>query len=429
MKRRMGFLEASMYAGADTPVNVVFTVRIDGQIREEDLRIALKKIQNKHPLLNVTVEEDVKGIPWYVAPSQPTPIPLRIVTRLSYDHWKNEAETEWKTMFDMASGPLARLVWIRAQHCSELMLVCHHCICDATSVITIMREILEITDRPDIELSPYTSLSIQELIPDQVRRNVLNKITARLIAGITWIYLRSVSHMKEVRKENFYTIRWKLSTDETAVILAQCKKEGISVNSALCLVFMKAFESMPHLKLKGKIFCPVDIRRFLPEVKKDHLFAFPSVAGLSFLRNQKLSFPQQANELKERLYNEIAATDARKMLMFTEYLVPLYPRSIRYAKAGKGPHDFNFSNLGRIDIGQDFDTFRVAEVHSPYSQFPMGNPTKIIISTFRQQIDFAFASEEGFLKYQDALAVCEKAMQLLADNLTGVELTPTLDLK
>jgi hypothetical protein len=192
---------------------------------------------------------------------------------------------------------------------------------------------------------------------------------------------------------------------------------------------MKAFESMPHLRLKGKIFCPVDIRRFLPEVKKDHLFAFPSVAGLSFLKNKKLSFSEQANQLKERLYSEITSTDARKMLMFTEYLVPLYPRSIRYAKAGKGPHDFNFSNLGRINIGEDHETFSVAEVHSPYSQFPMGNPTKIVISTFRQQIDFAFASEEGFLQYQDALTISEKAMQLLADKLTGVELTPTLDLK
>lgn len=405
-----------MYAGADTPVNVVFPVKTEGQIDESVLLNALQKIQRKHPFLNVTMETDADGIPWYVTPSSILPIPLRIVDRLSDGTWLTEAETEWGTPFNQPNSPLARVVWVRAGHVSELLMVCHHCIGDGTSVMTLMRELLECLGDPTTELHPYPPFSPERLVPESVRRSVVNRLAASVIAGITRLFLWIVSGMREVVKDRFYTLRWKLSEEETAALLSVCKQRDIHLNSALILVFMRAFERARNVRTSGKMFASVDMRRFLPEIQKDHLFPFPSMVGLDTPRDYA-TFREQANALKERLHKQIDRTDAGRLLFFTEYLVPLYPRSIKYAKAGKGGHDFAFANIGRIPLNEIYGALRVTEVHSPLSRFPMGNPSKVSVSTFGGRMDFAFHSEEQYITRQDAECIIGTAMKLLRKHL------------
>lgn len=421
MKRKMSFLEGSMFAGKDTPVNLIFTVAVEGNLSSGNLENALQKVQNRHPLLKIVVWQDESGIPWYVSPDEIQPIPLRIVERLSDKDWRNEAEKEWHNPFNVEKEPLVRLVWIRSERTSELILVCHHCICDATSVIQLMHEILYVTDNPGMDIGSYQAVSsLMDLVPVEVQRRRANIFMTNLITGATRLYLGMVSWMKEKKKDHFYTMNWKLDRDTTGLILEKCKEEGLSVNTVLCLAFMKAFENVRHLSINRRVFCSVDTRRFLPEIGSDHLFPFPVMIELSS-GNKQHDFWDQARYLRDKLYNKIEKTDIRKMLMYTEHLVSLLPKSIRYAKAGKGPHDFAFANLGKVKIRESYKNFSVRTVYSPSSRFPMGNPTKISTSTFRGQIDFVFTSEEGFLKYQDALIIKENAMKLLLNQVATHE--------
>lgn len=405
-----------MYAGADTPVNVVFPVKIVGNPDESVLLNALQKIQQKHPFLNVTMETDADGIPWYVTSDSILPIPLRITERLSEETWVAEADTEWGTPFNQTNVPLARVTWVRSNEVSELLVVCHHCIGDATSSITLMRELLECLGDPKTELQPYPAYSPERLVPAAVRKNVVNRLAAKAIAGITKLFLLVVAGKKEVIKDRFYTIRWKLSEEETATLLSVCKEKAIYLNGALILAFMRAFERAGNVRTGGKMFASVDMRRFLPEIQKDHMFPFPSMVGLD-TPGKNGSFHTQANALKERLHKQIDRTDAPRLLLFSEYLVPLYPRSLKYAKAGKGAHDYAFANLGRIPLNESYGSLTVAEVHSPLSRFPMGNPSKVSVSTFGGCMDFAFHSEEQYIARQDAELIIGTAMQLLRKHL------------
>lgn len=428
MKRRLGFLEASMYAGRDTPVNVLFPVKIEGEMEEAALINALQKIQQKHPFLNVIMETDADGIPWYVTPDPILPIPLRIVERLSEETWIEEGDTEWDTPFNLTNSPLARVTWVRSENVSELLMVCHHCIGDATSAMTLMRELLECLADPTTELRSYPPFSPEELVPPSVRKNILNRFAARSIAGITRLFLLAVSGKKEVVKDRFYTIRWKLTGEETATLLSVCKEKDIHLNTALILVFMRAFERAGNVRTSGKMFASVDMRRFLPEIQKDQMFPFPSMVGLDAPKD-KAGFREQANALKERLHKQIAQTDAARLLLFSEYLVPLYPRSIKYAKAGKGAHDFAFGNIGRIPLNETYGPVRVTEVYCPLSRFPMGNPSKVSVSTFRGRMDFAFHSEEKYIARQDAEFIIGTAMKLLKKHLLETKPVTTQDLK
>lgn len=416
MKRRMGFLEASMYAGADTPVNVVFPVKVEGYFEERDIRDALEKIQQKHPFLRVTVETGPDGIPSYVSQELIKPIPYRVTDRHCDDDWLAEAEAEWGTPFNQNNTPLARLVCVRSEQVSELLMVCHHCIGDATSIMTLMRELLECLARPDTTLRPYPAFCPEALVPARMRRSLLNRLAGRSLAGITRVFLWTVRGMKAVKKERFYTIRWKLGEAETATLLSTCKKKDINLNAALILVFMRAFESAHNVPTSGKMFSSVDMRRFLTEIGKDHLFAFPSMAGLKTPKDNN-GFRAQTVAVKTNLYKQLAKTNAPKLLFFSEYLLPLYPQAIQYAKAGKGGHDFAFANIGRVPLDETYGQIRVAEVHSPFSRFPMGNPSKVSVSTFGGRMDFAFHSEEQYITRQDAEFITGTAMSLLRKHL------------
>lgn len=428
MKRKMEFLEASMYAGPDTPVNVVFPVTVEGRLNENAIRTVLHKIQRKHPFLRVIIETGIDGIPWYVTPPAIAPIPVRIVPRSSEEVWIVEADTEWKNPFSAPYAPLARLVWVRAHEVSELLIVCHHCIADATSIITLMRELLECLADPGKELEPYLPFVPEALVGTAIRESLVNRLAARTLATITKIFLLTVSGMNVVRKDRFYTIRWKLDAFQTSALLSICKDQDINLNAALTLVFMRAFGHARNVPTTGKMYTSVDMRRFIPGIDRDHLFAFPSMVGLSTPADTE-SFRDQANSLRDKLYRHIKKTNAQKILFFTKHLLPLYPQSIRYAKAGKGDHDFAFANLGRIPLNDHYGDLRVTDVYSPFSRFPMGNPSKVSVSTFGGRMDFAFTSEEGYLSYDDAISITRQAMLLLQRHLPIPEPLISPDLK
>jgi nitrogen regulatory protein PII len=197
-KRRMFFFERLMYVDGHTPVNCIMTARISGDIAVDDLQLALKKVQGKHPLLRANVVEE-DGELYLSFMENPPNIPVRIVERNSGEQWRNVTVAEWKTPFNMQEGPLIRMVWIKSEGVSELMLIGHHCVCDGTSLLTIFREILQIVDRPDTQLTPYPPFeSVQELFPQHVLSDwkmvLLVTVKAALFrAGITGITLSRVS--------------------------------------------------------------------------------------------------------------------------------------------------------------------------------------------------------------------------------------------
>src|SRR5260370_8200777 len=139
MKRKMFFFERLMYVDGHTPVNCIITARIHGDIAPDDLQLALKKVQSKHPLLRANVVEE-GGQVYFSFIQNPLKIPVSIVSRNSDEDWKNVTATEWKTPFNMNEGPLVRMVWIKSEGGSELMLIVPHCIWDGAPFIPTFRE-------------------------------------------------------------------------------------------------------------------------------------------------------------------------------------------------------------------------------------------------------------------------------------------------
>lgn len=100
IKRKLMMVERIMYVDSKTPVNCVFTAKINGEISEENFRIALDKIQQKHPLLRASIDHKSAKYPFFVEEADISPIPLRILERKTDEDWLLESENEWYKIFE-----------------------------------------------------------------------------------------------------------------------------------------------------------------------------------------------------------------------------------------------------------------------------------------------------------------------------------------
>jgi len=417
MKRRLMMVERIMYVDTITPLNCVFTAKITGNLNPENLNIALSKIQLKHPLLRVSIEDDQKGGPYFITNQQVKPIPVRITERLTDDDWLKESETEWYKLFDQENVPLARIVWVRSATVSELLLVMPHCVCDGTTCVALMTELLSLTDNPDRDLEVYSTFnSVRELMPDSFN---IAKSTRKgrffSVLGKLFFMLRSIKNKHG--KKNNYVLHWKLDEDKTLAIADACKNAGTSVHAALCVALLQAFQKVSGDKAKGKVISPVDIRRFIPAIKHDTMFAFAPIVELKLDKNKELDFWSLALKLKADLTAKIKEMNVYEMLWIAEYMHSTVNRMIKVLKASDGSHDITFSNIGRLNIPETYDTFNLETIYSPTVVFPWRNANTLITTTFKNQMDFTLMSNNGFLNKDEASKIKATAMEILFAHL------------
>jgi NRPS condensation-like uncharacterized protein len=416
MNRKLSLIEGTMYAGGKTPVNVVAAVKIKGNIELQQLRNALWKVQVRHPLLNVNVAEDDIGIPHFITQDSPAELDLRMLERYTDKDWQKEATRECLKPFNVRDELLLRIVWLSGKDVSDLIFVGHHCICDGRSVLNIIDETLRLLADPLLDIGTYISLgSVEDFIPEQVRNSRTNRFKTALVAFIAKPALSLVAFKKEIVRDQPYLIYWKLDFELSSAILARCKTVGVSINAAICVAFEKAYKSTVPLKFRDKMYCAVDMRKFLPQVEHNMIFAYPSMIDLSLKKSRSSDFWEQARLIKKDLQGKIDKMDVNSVLMYSESLMPSLAKMTRYAKAERGVHDFTLSNMGRVEIKEQYGRFEVEAVYPHATIFPFGNPSTLFTTSFKGQIDFIFSSDEAFLTYEEAVLLKNEAMRLLAE--------------
>lgn len=409
-------VERIMYVDPETPVNCVFTAKIKGNIPEENFKAALEKIQQKHPLLRTRIDNSSEKYPFFIEVKGIESIPLRIVERKTDEDWLQESETEWFRLFKDEKKPLAQLVWIKGNDVSEILWVLPHCICDGTSLVTMMTELLTLLDDPAVELQPYEVFSsVDDFLPlDFNMKKKKRKARFYLVMARLFFLMQRKSKIRNLGKN--YVVHWKLNSDTTAQITEKSKAHGVSVHALLCSSFMQAFQEIQGKQAKGKVISPVDVRHFIPEIRQDHVFAFAPTVELS-LKKGSTDLLDNARQIKKDLVGKIEKMEARELLWMGEQMHPVAERMISMMKSSKGGHDVTLSNMGRINIPSDYKNFKVETVISPTVAFPWLNSNTLVATTYNQQMDFTFMSNEHFLPKEEAVTIKNKAIELLTSSL------------
>ena len=125
-----------------SPFSIVTMVaRIKGNISEDMLKNAVVKVQQQHVLLRVRIKEDNEHALWFTSEGvQETPI--EILPRKSENDWiKIHAEAS-KIPFEFETHPAIRFILVQSPDVSELIILCHHMICDGMSLAYLARDLM-----------------------------------------------------------------------------------------------------------------------------------------------------------------------------------------------------------------------------------------------------------------------------------------------
>ncbi|MGI8988237.1 MAG: amino acid adenylation domain-containing protein [Bryobacteraceae bacterium] len=141
-------LSAQLGDEASCAYNESFTLRMNGQLREAELREALDEIISRHEALRTTFSAD-GGSEQCVQHAHPLlriDVPLEDLAALD-DAARNERihqmiARDARTAFDLTHGPLVRITLIRAAQDRHLLLfTAHHIVCDGWSINVILEEL------------------------------------------------------------------------------------------------------------------------------------------------------------------------------------------------------------------------------------------------------------------------------------------------
>ncbi len=413
MKRKLLFAERMLLGNGAEPFNAVIPFRLRGSFTEKAIGDALERLQRKHPWLGAHINHDKENTPWFEVPEFTVPIPIRIVNRKGEDDWQEESISEWKTAFNYQQLPLIRFVWIKGDEFSDMLFVFHHCLCDGGSAMVLLDEFLCVLDDPKIDIGlERPILGIQDVVPASILQDRKKQFKARVIGRFISVAIKCIPVAKQaVTRGDDYLIHWKLDKKISHCLMSYCKLEGITVNTFLSAALLKSFGEVRGNAAFNKVSCPVDIRRFAPQIKSDQLFAFGLMIVLSL--NRKYSFSANLRMMQKTVEQKTKKLDPSLTMMVMESSHDVLPGALRLLKYKKSSNDCMFSNLGRIGIAERFKSFELETVFSPSVIGPLGNTTTLVTSSFAGQMDFSFIASEGYVPYTHALAIRDELIQII----------------
>ncbi len=395
---------------------MIFTLR--GNLTTIKLQQALKKLQERHPLLSVNVLCKDKSIPCFYTNDHAV-IPLNVMPPGDSDFPIHLLEKELSTPFEMSGSlPLVRANLITSPN-PQLLLCMQHTICDGLSNVFLIRDLLSILAQPDLDLSP---LSITEHLTQAIPAKIANKIpkTARkfhmlyFLVKIVHKFKRNKS-IKNIqtspqRQDRTYKIHsWTLSSTETAKLLERCKREQVSVNSALCTAF---------LYFNPIINNPVNLRSRLSEPVGEAFGLFISSVTIKMKYDSYKTFWENARKYNRELKKQLRDQKIFWVYKIMSKVIPIeeikqFGNIFIDMKTNQQPFAItNLGDLDRLGIPLEIGDYHLESVIGGVSG-PFNDAINISIYTLRKELHF-FINYYAYMEDQwDFPKISSMAMDIL----------------
>ena len=227
---------------------VTMVARIRGNVTESMLGDAVSRVRQRHPNLRVRIVEDENGNPWLTSEGAGE-IPVQTVPRESDDHWIRVIQESGQIPFDFDARPAIRFIMVQSPTASELIILCHHILCDGLSLAYLARDLMVHLGDParEVELLPDPVPIGRDSFPEGVSVNAVVRFFINRM-NKKWAAEKVVFDQEDYR--NLSAAYWKhyqhqvlsveLSETQTSALVERCRKEGVTVNSALTAAFAGA---------------------------------------------------------------------------------------------------------------------------------------------------------------------------------------------
>ena len=312
-----------------------------------------------------------------------------------------------------------RLVWLRGDGRHDLLLSCHHCICDGLSAVGLLRDILTVCGRPDARLGPRFDLqSGAEVVPPEAKNNRWLQRRASLKAALFKGFIRLQRIGAPISYGPAYTQRWAIEATAVQALVRRAKQADVGVFAALCTAFMLACWSVRGIRGVEKFVAPVDARRYLPALQGGALFTMAPTVRLGFggRKPRDTDFWVLARALHEDMRRQVErlGPTVHEQLLGLERLHPLFDRLVAYSRSKRSGDGLSLSYLGRLDdSSRDEGGIRLEAIHAPSALLEPTPASLITIVGFAERLDLALISDESSLPSAQATQIRQLAMELL----------------
>ncbi len=219
---------------------VAVVARIKGNISESMLINAVSQVQQRHPNLRVRIKVDSDLQPWFTSEGVKS-ISVEIVPRESDACWIKVYQEACQIPFEFDERPAIRFILVQSPLKSELLILCHHIICDGLSLAYLARDLMVHLGEPnrEVEVLPDPIPIDRDNIPSEVS---LNPIVRFLINRIDKKWAKEKIYFDQEDYRNLNEAYWmnythqmfsvELSEAQTSALVERCRKEAVTVNTA-----------------------------------------------------------------------------------------------------------------------------------------------------------------------------------------------------
>jgi hypothetical protein len=227
---------------------VTMVARIQGSVTESMLREAVSQVQLRHALLRVRIREGQDHELWFTSVGVGE-IPIEIVPRESGDHWIEAHHRASKIPFEFHARPAIRFILVQSPDVSELIILCHHMICDGMSLAYLARDLMLHLGDParQVEVLPDPVLMDQDNLPEEVSiggivKFFVNRINKQWSEEPVFFDEEDYRDLNEAYWSNFThrAIPVELSEAQTTALVERCRAESVTVNTTLTVAFVGA---------------------------------------------------------------------------------------------------------------------------------------------------------------------------------------------
>ena len=322
---------------------VTIVARIRGTVSEEMLRSAVTKLQQRHALLRVRIETGADHAPRFTSQGVQG-IPAAIVPRKSKDGWIEIHARAVRAPFEFETRPAIRFVLVHAPDRSEVIILCHHIICDGMSLAYLARDLMVCLGEPDreVEVLPAPSPIDLDNLPHDVSQPALVKF---LIGRMNRKWSEEAVFFDQEDYEILTRAYWdhyhhelfsiEMSEAETTALVARCRKEKVTVNSALTAAFSGAQSfAQGEQPYHAKTVIAADLRDRLPHSPGEGMGMYAGGAELKLKYDHKRGFWENARQFHRRIQPALTNKKLFSAILNWLYLDPTISEAMSFKKLG-----------------------------------------------------------------------------------------------
>ena len=322
---------------------VTVVARIKGDVTVDMLMNAVQRVQQRHANLRMRIKWDDENNPWFTS-EDVKEIPVEIISRESEDHWIKIHHEANQIPFRFDERPAIRFTLVHSPEISELIILCHHIICDGLSLAYLARDLMTHLGDPTKEA---------EILPDPVpidRDNLpkdvsVNPVVKFFVNRINKGWRKDKVHFDMEDYRNLNEAYWmnalhrmfsiELSEPLTAALVSRCREENTTVNSALTAAFLGA-----QLAIQGKrkelssIGIAGNLRDRLQRPAGEGMGFFAGVVTLDYSYDEKKGFWDNARRFNQKVQPLYTNKNLFKEGLVWCYLEPAILEAINFKRLG-----------------------------------------------------------------------------------------------